>query len=113
MPVVVPAVALSVAPNATSANIMAGSLYEVLARPSVVEFGMTASAAGILATIMIGGEVLMQDQEISGANRYPIVPDDWVLKAGGKAGSKIYITYRNRTGGALTVTQVINITPVA
>jgi hypothetical protein len=92
---------------------MAGSLYEVLARPSIVEFGMTASAVGILATILLGGETLMQDQEISGANRYPIVPDDWILKAAGRAGAKIYITYRNRTVGALTVTQVLNITPVA
>lgn len=113
MPVVVPALALSVAANATSANVMAGSLYEVLARPSIVEFGMTASAVGILATILLGGETLMQDQEISGANRYPIVPDDWILKAAGRAGAKIYITYRNRTVGALTVTQVLNITPVA
>ena len=113
MPVVVPALALSVAANSTSANVMSGSLYEVLARPSIVEFGMTASAAGLLATIMLGGEVLMQDQEISGASRYPIVPDDWILKAAGRAGAKIYITYRNRTGSALTVTQVLNITPVA
>lgn len=112
MPVISPAIGLSVAANATSANIMAGSLYEVLARPSVVEFGLVASNVGILATVMLGGEVLMQDQEISGANRYPIVPDDWILKAAGRAGSKIYITFRNRTAGALTVNAIINITPV-
>jgi hypothetical protein len=91
---------------------MAGSLYEVLARPSIVEFGLVGSAAGLLATIMIGGEVLMQDQEISGANRFPIVPDDWILKAAGRAGAKIYITLRNRTGGALTSWVILNITPV-
>lgn len=113
MPVVVPALSLSVAANSTSANIMAGSLYEVLARPSIVEFGMVGSAAGLLATVLLGGEVLMQDQEISGANRYPIIPDDWVLKAAGRAGSKIYITMRNRTAGALTFWTVLNITPVA
>jgi len=113
MPVVVPALNLSVAANATSANIMAGSLYEVLARPSIVEFGMTSSAVGILATIMLGGDVLMQDQEISAANRYPIIPDDWILKSPGRAGSKIYATFRNRTAGALTIIVVLNITPVA
>lgn len=113
MPQVTPVVGLSVAANAVSANVMAGSLYEVLARPSIVEFAPVASGPGILATIMLGGEVLMQDQEISGANRYPVVPDDWVLKSAGRAGAKIYTTFRNRTGGALTVTYVINITPVA
>ena len=113
MPQVTPAVAFSVAANSTSANIMAGNLYEVLARPSIIEFGMTSSAAGILATIMVGGDVLMQDQEISSANRFPVVPDDWILKAAGRAGAKIYIVLRNRTGGALTCWVVLNITPVA
>lgn len=113
MPLVTPAIGLSVAANATSANIMAGNLYEVLARPSIVEFGMTSVSAGILATVMIGGDVIVQDQEISNANRYPIVPDDWVVKAAGRAGSKIYITLRNRTGAAILATVVLNITPVA
>lgn len=113
MPVVVPAIALSVAANSTSANVMSGSLYEILARPSIVEFGMVASAVGLLATAMLGGEVLQQDQEISGANRYPIIPDDYLLKAAGRAGAKIYLTFRNRTGAAVTVNVVINITPVA
>lgn len=113
MPYVAPAIATSVAANSTSVNIMAGNLYEYLDRPSVIEFGMCASAVGILATIMIGGQVICQDQEISGANRYPIVPDDWIIKSGGRAGAKIYITLRNRTAGALTVNVVLNITPVA
>jgi hypothetical protein len=112
MPLVVPALSLAVAANSTSANIMAGSLYEVLARPSIVEFGMVGSAAGLLATILLGGETLMQDQEISGANRYPVVPDDWILKAAGRAGAKIYVTMRNRTAGALTFWTLLNITPI-
>jgi len=112
MPLITPAISLSVAANATSPNLLAGSLYEILQRPSIVEFGMVGSAAGLLATVLLGSEILMQDQEISGANRYPIVPDDWILKGAGRPGSKIYVTYRNRTAGALTSWLVINITPV-
>jgi len=108
-----PAIALSVAANATSANIMAGNLYEILQRPSIVEFGMVSSAQGILATVMLGSQVLMQDQEISGANRFPIIPDDWLLKGVGRAGDKIYITLRNRTAGPLTINVILNITPIA
>jgi hypothetical protein len=104
--------AFSVAANSSSANIMAGSLYEVLARPSIVEFGLVGSAVGLLATVMVGGEVIVQDQEISGANRFPVVPDDWIIKHAGRAGSKIYITLRNRTVGALTAWVILNITPV-
>jgi hypothetical protein len=112
MPLVSPAIALSVAANATSANVMAGNLYEYLKRPSIIEFGLVSSAAGILATVLVGGEVLMQDQEISGANRFPILPDDFLLKHAGRAGAQIYITLRNRTGGALTNWVILNITPV-
>ena len=52
-------------------------------------------------------------RSITGANRFPIIPDDWILKAAGRAGSKIYITLRNRTVGALTAWVILNITPVA
>jgi hypothetical protein len=67
----------------------------------------------MLATVMVGGEVIMQDQEISGANRFPIIPDDWILKHAGRAGAKIYITLRNRTAGALTNWVILNITQIA
>jgi hypothetical protein len=110
--IVSPAISLSVAANAVSANVMSGNLFEVISRPSLVEFGLTASNAGILATIMLGNEIIAQDQEISSANRYPIVPDDWILKAGGRPGAKIYITLRNRTAGALTAWVILNITPL-
>jgi hypothetical protein len=114
MPYVAPAIspAFSVAANSTSQNLMAGNLYEYLDRPSIIEFGMCGSNVGLLATIMLGGQVIVQDQEISGAARYPIVPDDWIVKAAGNAGAKIYITLRNRTGGALTAWVILNITPV-
>jgi len=109
---VTPAIALAVAANATSANLMAGNLFEVLQRPSIVEFGMVSSAQGILATVILGSQTLMQDQEISGANRFPISPDAFLLKGIGRGGDKIYITLRNRTGGSLTNNVTLIITPV-
>ncbi len=105
--------AVSVAANSTSPNLMAGSLYEYLGAPSIVEYGIVASAVGLLFTIMMGGLVICQDQEVTGANRYPIVPDDWIIKHAGARGTKLYITARNRTAGALTFWLILNITPVA
>ncbi len=106
-------VGTSVAANAVSANVMAGHQEEILKRPSFIEFGLVGSAAGLLATVMIGSQVIIQDQEITGANRYPIVPDDFIVKGAGRAGDKLYITYRNKTGGALTAWTILNITPLA
>lgn len=112
MPLVSPAISLQVVANTSSANVMAGNFYEILQRPSVVEFGLVGSAVGILATVMIGPDVICQDQEVPGTNRFPLVPDDWILKAAGRAGSKIFITFRNRTAGNLNAWAVLNITPI-
>jgi len=113
MPYAVPAVSLSVAANAVSAHVFSGNVYEVLTRPSQVNFGIVASAAGILTTVMVGTRIIAQDQEVSGANRFPIVPDDFLINGPGVPGEKLYVTFRNRTAGALTVTCAVNIQPVA
>ena len=110
--IVAPAVSLSVAANAVSANLMAGNMFEYLERPSIVEFGAVGSAVGLMLTAFLGSIIICQDQEISAANRYPIIPDDWILKAAARANSKIFATFRNRTGGALNGWLILNITPV-
>jgi hypothetical protein len=110
--IVAPAVAFSVAANSVSANLMAGNMFEYLERPSIVEFGLAASAVGLLLTAFLGSTIICQDQEISAANRYPVIPDDWILKAAAKANSKIFATLRNRTAGALNGWVILNITPV-
>jgi len=105
-------VARSVAANASSANILDGKAEQFLTRNSALSFYIVASAVGILATILVGDSVVVDDQEVSGINRFPIRPDDLFARSGGAGGDLILVRLRNRTGGALTVNTVVDVQAV-
>lgn len=101
----------SVAANATVANAFSGKTQEFLTQPSVLQFAIVASAVGMFATILIGDTVIVEDQEVSGANRYPTFPDDFLYQGAGLQGDRIVVKLRNSTGGAITVNSVAAISP--
>jgi len=105
-------VARSVGANAVTANILDGKPEVYLSRNSGISFYIVAAAVGILATILVGDSVVVDDQEVSGANRFPIRPDDLFARSGGAGGDLIYVRLRNRTGGAVTCTSVIDVQAV-
>lgn len=99
----------SIAANSTNPSIFAGQLHEFCAGNSVINLRMTGSAAGLRASVLVGNETFAQDQEISSANRYPVVPDDSFVQAAGLAGERIVVSIRNATAGALTAQVVAEI----
>lgn len=101
----------SVAANTTTANLLAGKSQEFVAEPSIVTIGAAASAVGLNATVVIGTEVVVDDQEVSGINRMPQFPEDVLAEGGAFAGDRITVRFRNTTGGAITGFLKINITP--
>jgi len=92
----------SIAADATSTNLLTGDINEFLGRPSVVSLFCTGSAVGLNAQLLIGGEVVIDDQPISDANRFPITPDDFLSRGGGLQGARLTLRFRNTTAGALT-----------
>ena len=101
---------VSVGANATSANQLAGLLEEFIPRPSYVRVAATSSATGINTTVVAGRTVLANDQFISLANRFPIVPDDVILEHIVNRG-RLVLTFRNTTAGALTVIWAVDVVP--
>lgn len=99
---------LSVAANSVSANQVSGQLYEFLARGQPMMLSCASSAVGINVTLLVGGVAVINDQPISQANRFPIIPDDVATKYRG-VGGRIVLTFRNTTGGALTVNWAIDV----
>jgi hypothetical protein len=91
---------LSVPANSVSANVLAGQLYEFVPTGTQVTLSCTGSAAGLRSTL-IANIPVMNDQAISGANRFPIIPDDIVYQGRVRA-SRLVLTARNTTAGALT-----------
>ena len=102
---------VSVAANATSLNVLAGKIAEFLSEASILRLFATGAAAGIFATLMVGDSVLVDDQEISGANRFPIKPDDLVDEGAGFEKDRIILRFRNSTAGALVVQSRLEIEP--
>lgn len=103
----------SVAANATVANILAGKPFEFVGRPSIVRVYITGSATGLQASLLIGGVSHVQDQLISAANRFPIRPDDLLVEAPAPPGSRLVLSVRNTTAGALTSVALVEVIPVA
>lgn len=102
----------SVAANTTTGNILAGKNQEFLAEAAILEIGVCASAVGLHATLVVGTEVVVDDQEVSAANHMPIFPDDVLAEGGGFAGDRVTLRLRNSTGAAITAFTKINISPV-
>ena len=100
--------ALAVAANTVSANQLAGQLYEFLDRPTPVLLAAAASAVGINVTFLVGGVAIVNDQPISQANRFPVLPDD-IVTAVKRARGRLVLTFRNTTGGALTVNASVDV----
>jgi hypothetical protein len=101
----------SIAANTTIGNVLAGKSKEFVQEASVVTLSATGSAAGLMATLIIGEEIVMDDQDIGPGNRFPVVPDDVLVQGGAFPGDRIVVRMRNRTGGALTSWVRVDIEP--
>ena len=104
---------ISVAANDVSVNQLAGELFEFLSRPARIAVYTTGSATGLNATLLVGGVASANDQAIGLQNRFPIVPDDFFVDAGGFAGERLILTFRNTTAGALTAFWRVEVNVVA
>lgn len=102
----------SVAANATVQNVLAGKQNEFLSEQGLVSLFATASAVGLNMSLIIGGEVIIDDQECNAQNRMPIVPDDFLGQGGGLPGDRVIVRLRNTTGGAITAFTRLETTPI-
>ena len=102
-----------VAANTTVSNVLSGKLHEFLTEPSAVRLYLTGSAVGLFTSLLVGGEAVVQDQEVSGANRFPLIPDDFVAEGAGFQGDRIVVSVRNSTGAAITAVTVVDVEPIA
>lgn len=102
----------TVAANATTANIFAGNIFEFIQRASIVRFYPVAAAVGMNVDILVGNESYVNDQEISGANRWPIRNEDLLVEMGALPGERIVVRLRNTTGAAIVVQTLVEVIPV-
>jgi len=101
----------SVAANTTIANALTGKTDEFLRMRSVVKLFATASAVGMQYSLIVGGQVSIEDQEVNAQNRMPIIPDDFVVAAGGLIGDRVVVKLHNTTAGAITAFTRVEVLP--
>lgn len=104
----------SVAANTTVDNVLAGKLDEFLRVNASLQLSIVAQAVGLRASLVVGGEVALDDQEVNaraGATAI-ILPDDFLVTAAGYAGDRLILRLRNTTAGAIIVNSRLEVTPI-
>jgi hypothetical protein len=95
----VPANAFAVINGQT--NLIAGQSYEFLPQTAHLIAALNAAAAGLKFTLLVGnGITIMDDQDMSTSNRWPIIPDDIDIEDDVPAG-RLILRVRNTTAAAL------------
>jgi len=85
--------------NATSPNQAANTVLEYLRFRANLIMGAIAAANDLLnMTFIVGDEVIVNDQPISDAGRFPEGPNDFIYNSGALPGDRIILTFRE-TGG--------------
>lgn len=101
-----------VAANATVENILTGSQWEFAPYNATVEFAINGSAAGLVTDVTTGQDVVAEASSVNTANRFGILPDDFVYQDVVRAGERIKVRVRNTTAGALTVFVSMRMMPI-
>ena len=94
-------------------NVLVGSQFEILPRTANLwhlAFGIISDVDLVFADILTGTDVLLENGQLSDANRWPIV-DDFDLFDIVTAGERIKIRLRNDNAAVASVKTVIKITP--
>lgn len=103
---------VSIPASSVNDNVLTGSQFEFLPYNASLNFGMTASATGLVVDAYSGQDTLCEGLNPSTANRFPINPDDFNLNDVAAAGERIKLRVRNTTAGALTFFYAVQIQPI-
>jgi hypothetical protein len=101
----------SVGANAVVANAISGKTHEFVTEPSVVSYYGSAAAVALFSTLIIGTEIVVEDQELNAANRMPTIPTDFVAQGGAFPGDRIVVKLRNSTAGAIVGFTLVQLDP--
>lgn len=98
--------------NGTVPNVLTGQLFEFIQRGSLVKFFLNSSATGLLMSIIVGNESLLQEGGIRFTNTFPSTADDQVVATYARPGDRVLMSARNTTGANITLFWKIEVQPV-
>jgi len=111
MPVMVKTVAV---PANGAATPLVGDQYEFLGFAAALAFAIVADAAGVVATVFSGSDLLQQEGPavIRAAGAMPVNPDDFYLADVAAPGDRLSVQLRNTTGAPINARVVVQINPL-
>lgn len=97
----------AVTANTTGTSVLAGRQLERLPRRAAVTLVCAASATGLYANLT-AGQASLTDQSGALVSVYAtagrlVEPDDILMPAHGVGARQLFLTFRNSTGGTITV----------
>lgn len=97
----------------STATPLAGSIYEFIQEPSLVEIGIAADATGVLATINSGPDTVAEESPVSlkTINVVPVYPDDFFSDQA-LPNDRLSVKLRDTTGAQRIVMTQVRITPL-
>lgn len=102
----------SVAANTTIANALVGKTMEFVAEQrATVDLYATAAAVGMFYSLIIGSEIVVEDQEVNAQNRMPIIPDDFLARGGAFKGDRVVVKVRNSTAAPIIAFTRVEVNP--
>lgn len=96
----------TIAANSTNDNIIAGSAFEFARGRGVLSMGLSAAAAGVIANLQAGADIVAEAFELPVLTRYPIVPDEMYFTDVVEQGDRIVQRCQNTTGAGIVVRSV-------
>lgn len=100
----------SIAAGAT-ANPLQGRQYEFVNEGGPVNIGLLAEATGILATVYMGSDLVMEEAPvpIGTANQIPVWPDHYLISEQVYPGTRLKVQLRNTSGGTVVTKTVVRL----
>lgn len=103
---------LSIPANSSVENLITGSQFEFAPYPASIEIAAIGAAAGLVLDVSTGQDVVAEAYTVAGANRFPIMPDDFLIQDVVAAGERIKLRVRNTTAGAIVINYCVRMFPV-
>ena len=99
----------TVAIGATTANVLAGKIEEFLPGNAQVQLSITSELPTLFVSFIIGNRIMVDDQEISNADVFPVEPDHIISSSMGVAGERLSLRFRNANAASNIVRTKLNI----
>jgi len=81
--------------GAVVANVLVGKFGRVLGENSKISVGVTGELASLFATVLVGNDIIMEDQEVPNTNASVRNPEDILVQTVGQVGDEIIVKLRN------------------